>query len=309
MAMAALAQPVQARRQVTQAELAQVRLTSAAAKVKAVGAVSGGSLAARGMIPSGAQATLAMPGFDERATDTLLRLFFSTAQIMVGHAGSATPIVAYYSPTLDLWWLTRWTGAPNAPLMAEGKIVPGGSIATGGRSASPQAPRWFDRLGRSTFIEALRETTQGAYAEFRAEFSPAAREAPRYYDRIETRDKDLLRQRAAAFAVNIADFQDDRRLRDLYRETLRRLGNERPEPPPGLSPDARMAFARMAQASRQIRSGLGPTAAFQLQGRWFLVASGPSSGRFLFLAAIDAKANEPIARLSLLDTMAQERAL
>ncbi len=280
----------------------ELRLAAAAAVVKTQGALSGGGLAAKGLISPAAQASLALPGFDARASDVLLRLFFSTSQVVMGHVLSTTPVIGYYSPTLDLWWLTRWTDGVRGPLLNEAKIVPGGMIAAGGRGQSPTGPRWLADLRRSTFIEALRETSQAAFAEFRAEFTPASSEPPRFFDRLPAQGQDLLRRRATAYAIRIADFQDDARLHGIYREVLRRLNEPAPEPPNGLSPEARKGFAMATQAAWLVRARLAPVAAFRIANTWFLAAAGPSSGRALLLAAVDVKAAEPVVRLALLDT-------
>lgn len=285
-----------------------LRLSSRATAVKVQGAALADALVTRGLITPQARASLDMAGFSPRAAGALLGFFFASSQIVVGHIESATPIVGYYSPTLDLWWLTLWAVDGPVPVLTHAKVLAGGALAAAGQGPPPSpAPRWVDDLRRRTVIEALSHGARTAYGEFRAEFALDTGEPPSFYHHLNPRpaERGLLRGRTGAFATNIAAFAETQHGYDVHDATLRGLGQTPAvEPPEGLSPEARAGFSTIAQASRLLRERLAPVAAIRLRTTWFVVSANPGSGRFLLLAAVDTAASAPLQRLTLMDVMA-----
>lgn len=252
-------------------------------------------------VSSAAAASLALPGIGADIADAVARLFFSGAEIAIGCGQSQTPVVGFYSPVFDAWWVSLWN--------AEGTIVEG--LFTTAPLFVPDAADagrlpWLDLRAQDSFIGALQGSSRAAYADFRSEFARSSAAMPAAFARIDAGAARhvQIRSRAARIATGIAAFANDGAAYRAYQALTAALSAPAPPPPPNLAPDAAAAFAYVARSARIVRARLVPIAALRAGDVWLTISANPASGRTLVLAAIDSTRAQPILRLGLLDFLA-----
>lgn len=282
-----------------------LRLSSAATAVRAQGAIGASGLLAHGMISSVAATTLEIAGIGRTGANGLLNMFFASTQILLGHVENATPVVGYYSPTIDMWWLTLWSGSAS-PKVIEAKLIAGGQLVGRAPPVVPQTPRWIGELKRRTVIEALQSGARSAESAFTDEFAVDASTPPTLFDRLKSgpAEKGLFRSRLLGFAGALSDFSEDRRAYPVYDRVVRALTSPVPmAPASGLSVEARQGFASLARAPAPMRTRLSPVAAVRIEDSWIVISANPVSGRYLMLAAFQPTTPEPLQRLTLIDVL------
>jgi len=279
-----------------------LRLSGAATALKTQAAISPQSLVAKRMTTARAMAPLAMAGMPPRAADALLRLFFASSQAFVGHVESQTPIIGYYSPTLDFWWLTLWS-KDAAPVATASKLLPGRALIAGPSGVAPDSPRWQSGLRLQTAIEALRQAANGARTAFYSEFAVDAALPPTLFQRLASgaAEQLILHRRLAVYAKAIVAFAGDARAYPVYDRLLKALNTAAPAAPAGLTAEARQTFTVVAGVPQLLRTRLSPVAALPIQDGWLVASANPVSGRYLLLTAFRPGLAEPLQRLALVD--------
>lgn len=271
----------------------QAALLATAVRVKQLACASIDALRGSGLVTETAITALALPG--GVAADDAFSLFFAGSQIMLGNVASAAPIVGFYNPIVDGWWLSQWQGSAAisaATLQAAPLFVP----------VAGRAP-WqllFDSRGQNrTMIESLRRAALDARDDLRSEVALQGATGPRGFVRAAGGQgfPDFM-SRTARVAAQIDAFGQDEAAFAAYGAVSTALTADEPTPPAILSAQARQAFGLIAAAPLADRIGLLPVAAIRAGDSWLVVAAAPTSPRALVLMAIAVDGSEPVYRLT-----------
>lgn len=243
--------------------------------------------------------SLSPPGFGADTLDVVMKCFFATALLSVGHALAPRAVIGLYSPTLDFWWIAEARRAPT-PKVLRAAFLPGGVLA--GRAPSA-APRLVAETETRDLFEALRASTRAALAEFDAQFPRDGRgEAPALTAWLGRARPDLFAARLGDQVGALADFGASRALYAPLRDVLRALGQPNPAPPAELAPAARAGFLQIARADVPIRTALVPVGLFSAEERVFVISGNAATGRLLLVSAHRASAAPTLEQLALFDT-------
>jgi len=243
--------------------------------------------------------TLALPGYNDENLDSVLRCFFATAILSVGHALSQRPVIGLYSPTLDFWWIAQ-VQRREAPVVLRAAFLPGGTLA--GRKPGAAA-RLIAETANLNLFEALRSSARAAADEFEAQFPRDGLGEPAALTSFLTRAApELLSARLARQVSALADFGGTATLYQPLRAVLVALGQPAPVPPPDLSLPMRNRFLQIARADIPFRKALIPVGIFSAEDRFFVISGNAATGRVLLVSAHRPGAPSTLEQLALIDT-------
>ncbi|KSB88666.1 hypothetical protein AS593_19715 [Caulobacter vibrioides] len=233
------------------------------------------------------------------AVDTLWMLFFQNAQVFVGHARSQTPVVAFFNPLLDLWWVTLWS--PTGRRAEQAKLIAGGAMVPGRPATTDPLPAWRRRMARISIVDALRGSGGAGDVEFGKIFAFESATPPAAFDRLSAAPGALLVERGLGPAAAVQAFSRARQGYPSYGTMVGALSSGAP-PAGGLSAEARRSFAELAKMAPALRARLSPVSVARIEGLWFVVSCTPFSGRYVVLSAHrETPGGGEVARLTLVD--------
>ena len=290
----------------TKAEAGMIGIGADALRLKLMAAESIGLVGRPGLLEPDMVRAMAFPGVDAETNDTIWTSFFSATQMFVGSTQSPTPVVGYYNAVLDMWWVTQWESSGSVRRVATAKWLSGdmlGSSQAG--SGETILPLWLRNLTTSSLIEGLQAAGRAANRRFGEVFALQGSSRASAYDRLpaDAPARNLLLERTFAILKGLSAFLHDEPARRAHDQLLLDLNNSPANPQPtGLSPEATETYRIIRHARGLSTRRLRPVAALSIKGSWFVVSSGPFSGRYMLLTAIPQASGGPrIARIALID--------
>ena len=279
-------------------------ITAFQLKLVGIGGISRAAAMGGVMAPEAA-ASLRLNGLPSNQGDTLWGQFFRGAQILLGHLESDTPVVGYYNPILDYWWLTLWDARGKTRRIVAAKILPGGALAAVRPAATDPKPDWMRRLGLRTVIEELRVSGVAPGQQFSRAFPMDSAAPPKLFDRLVSTaaDRDLFVSRGLSATGGVSAFADDGPALAGYADLTGALNMPNAPAPATLAATATRGYAEVASAPLPTREKMRPLAAFSSGDAWYVISAGPGSGRFILLSMIARRARSAV-QLALIDTQA-----
>jgi hypothetical protein len=259
-------------------------------------------------LPGGLQSTEWLTGSAARSIDMLaidlarrtagFALFLSGCQIFLANRTSENPVVGFYNPVLDVWWLTLWQ---NTNQVIGAKFLPA-PLFPDGTSPFLWRPPIENLSPRRTLIESLRTVLSRAKGNFRTEFAIDGKGGQTIFDRIAMPNAapTEIANRISRIATEVSLFNADGAARAAYAGVTSALAMRAAVSPAGISSQASEAFAQIAALPFAERAVLVPVGAWKVDQTWFVVSAAVASMGSLVLTAIATNMSSPIHRLALI---------
>jgi hypothetical protein len=237
-----------------------------------------------------------LPGVALSMLNPMYRYFFTASQVMLGHAGSRTPILGFYSALVDAWWLAI-LGPDGKFDQARLSVAP---LFDTARHDSSGTLADFTRYGA---VDTLRGRTANALSDFRAEFGQESTSPPGAFMRVRYGQEISLvvRDRLVALAASVDGLGADQAAMQAWSEVIAALAEPIPFAPASLTLNAASQFLTLASQPQLLRSGHAPLLALRHSNGWTVASGSATAGSQLLFCRINSGRQQPVSRIALVD--------
>lgn len=222
--------------------------------------------------------------------------FFSGAQVLIGHAQHARPVLAFYHPFLDAALLTRWEWSGGRPAITDAALWVGANFPGGTEEAPPGIPGWMSAARSRPMHEALLASQREFVARFDREFPIEPCDPLRFPKCSRGAEvQAFVEQHAAAQLATLLALRSHAGLGRLRRALAEGdAGALDALIPPGASFNA----STLLKLPQQLRARLVPSFALASANHTIVALSLPEMPRFYLLAQFGT-AEAPLEDLSV----------